>query len=58
MGQDYDEVTCITAGELRSMGINIAAEVPDVGWVKRSSVIWGDPGLNLTATGQTLLVDP
>lgn len=34
----YDAVTCITAGELREMGIAIPANVPDCGWIPRGAM--------------------
>lgn len=32
---EYDEATCVTAGELRAMGIAIPESTPDVAWVRR-----------------------
>ena len=37
MTKTYDERTCITAGELRSMGFPIPDSVPDCAWVERGS---------------------
>lgn len=37
---EYDPFTCITAGELRSMGIVIDDGVPDCAWVPRFSLRW------------------
>jgi len=39
---EYDEKTCITAGELRHIGIDIAKDIPDVAWIPRSSMIITD----------------
>ena len=36
---EFDPETCITAGELRSMGISVPSSVPDCGWVRRSSIL-------------------
>ena len=38
---EYDETTCITAGELRTAGIAVPATIPDCGWVPRSSIKYG-----------------
>lgn len=35
---DYDPDTCITAAELRAMGIEVHERVPDVGWVPRAAM--------------------
>lgn len=35
---DYDPDTCITAAELRAMGIEVHESVPDVGWVPRAAM--------------------
>lgn len=35
---EYDERTCVTAGELRARGIDVPKEIPDVGWVPRESI--------------------
>ena len=34
----YDPATCITAGELRSMGMKIPDTVPDCGWIPRFGI--------------------
>ena len=53
---EYDERTCITAGELRSGGHNIPAHVPDHAWVPRDSLFAGtdaridDDGVRVTMT--------
>ena len=36
---EYDETTCITAKELRTMGVTISDDVPDCAWIPRSSLI-------------------
>lgn len=36
--REYDAVTCITAGELRSMGCDVPTNIPDCGWVSRDSL--------------------
>lgn len=39
MGEpEYDEVTCITAGEIRAAGIAVPGNIPDCGWVPRTSL--------------------
>lgn len=40
---EYNAATCVTAGELRAMGISVDAAVPDVGWVPRTAVEYGAP---------------
>jgi hypothetical protein len=37
---EYDATTCITAGELRDLGIAIPDSIPDCGWVKRSAMFF------------------
>jgi hypothetical protein len=39
---EYDERTCITAGELRGMGCEIPSDIPDCGWVPRSALRFGE----------------
>ena len=34
----YDERTCITAAELRTMGLAVPKSIPDEGWVPRASM--------------------
>lgn len=38
---EYDSVSCITAQELRKMGVAIPGDVPDCGWVPRCAVSYG-----------------
>lgn len=40
---EYNPTTCITAGELRSMGIPIPESIPDCGWVQRLSIEFKPP---------------
>lgn len=35
---EYDEVTCVTAGELRARGFDVPKDIPDCGWVSRASM--------------------
>lgn len=35
---EYDPATCITAGELRAMGMPIPGHIPDCGWIPRWSM--------------------
>lgn len=37
MTEAYDSEKCITAGELRGMGLLIPEEVPDCGWIHRGA---------------------
>lgn len=37
MAEGYDEEGCITAGELRANGCDVAANIPDVAWVPRTA---------------------
>jgi len=41
MSDQYDPETCITAGELRAMGVPVEQETPDCAWVPRSAVRFG-----------------
>lgn len=36
---DYDNKTCVTAMELRSVGIPIPESIPDCAWVPRRAMI-------------------
>ncbi|WP_441280602.1 hypothetical protein [Tardiphaga sp. 862_B3_N1_1] len=38
LAPDYDPDTCITAAELRAMGLEVHPNVPDVGWVPRAAM--------------------
>jgi hypothetical protein len=38
MGAGFDPKTCITAGDLRWMGISLPEDIPDCAWVKRSAL--------------------
>ncbi len=38
---EYDDATCITAGELRASGANVATDIPDCAWVRRSAMRLG-----------------
>jgi hypothetical protein len=38
---EYDPATCITAGELRAVGIPVPESVPDCGWIPRGSMAPG-----------------
>lgn len=38
---EYDEETCVTAGELRAAGIPVPESVPDCGWIPRGSMVPG-----------------
>ena len=35
---EYDEATCVTAGDLRAMGIQLPENIPDCGWVHRDAL--------------------
>ena len=35
---DYNEITCITAGELRKQGIILPDNIPDCGYVPKDSI--------------------
>lgn len=37
---DYDPLTCLTAGELRRAGANLEEHIPDCAWVPRKDVVW------------------
>ena len=34
----YDEITCVSAGELRAQGYPIPEDIPDCGWIPRGSM--------------------
>ncbi len=38
MTEEYDESTCITAGELREIGCAVDAAIPDCGWLSRAAI--------------------
>jgi len=38
---EYDEVTCITAKELRDSGLKVPEEIPDFAWVPRYAMKLG-----------------
>lgn len=54
-GEEYDEKTCITAGELRGLGIRLPEDIPDVAWVPRIALVF-KPGKG-RVEGDKLLVD-
>ena len=35
---EHDEQTCISAGELRGMGVAVPPDIPDCAWVPRSAI--------------------
>jgi hypothetical protein len=35
---EYNQETCITAGDLRSVGIPVPERIPDCAWISRSAV--------------------
>lgn len=41
--EEYDEKTCITAGELRNMGVNVPKDIPDYGWIPRYALRFTGP---------------
>jgi hypothetical protein len=41
--EKYDPTTCVTAGELRAMGLKIPESIPDVGWLPTRAVLFGAP---------------
>lgn len=44
---DYDEKTCITAGELRAGGLPIADSIPDCGWIPKASIKFLQPEVTI-----------
>ena len=38
---EYDEKTCVTAGELRASSVPVPADIPDCGWIPRGSIRFG-----------------
>lgn len=55
--EEYDEATCITAGELRAMGVPVAEGIPDVGWVPRSAILVDLGRSKLEPDGVTLTME-
>jgi hypothetical protein len=47
-GPDYNPVTCITACELREIGLELPDEIPDCAWVPREAVHWNFPPVETT----------
>lgn len=41
---EYDPATCVTAGELREIGIPVPVSLPDVAWCPRSALRWACQG--------------
>lgn len=39
----YDPKTCVTAGELRTMGLDIPSPIPNCAWVPRRAICFGEP---------------
>lgn len=42
MSDEYDEETCMTAGELRAVGAKLPDTIPDCGWIPRHALRLGD----------------
>ena len=38
MNDKYDPVTCISAGELRAIGLPMPESIPDCGWIPRTAM--------------------
>jgi len=43
----YSKDTCVTAGELRDVGLNIDENIPDDAWVPRDSVELSEPVVSI-----------
>jgi len=66
--EEYNEDTCFTAGQLREMGFEISALIPDCGWIPKWALNFGemkvevskdDDGANiLHGVGQVTLTQP
>jgi hypothetical protein len=41
--EEYNERTCITAGELRAAGVAVPRSIPDCGWVPKHTMKFGEP---------------
>lgn len=39
-GDAYDPDTCITAGELRGIGLDVPSSIPDCAWVRKEGTYW------------------
>ncbi len=48
---EYDPATCITAGELRQLGIALPEGIPDCGWVPRAAIRSHVTGSQITPAG-------
>lgn len=44
---EYDERTCITAGEMRAAGYPVPERIPDCAWVPRASIVPSVGGIRL-----------
>lgn len=55
---EYDETTCITAGELRAAGVDVPSNIPDVGWVRRSSMVFGASTAKMEPDGRVYVGMP
>jgi hypothetical protein len=47
---EYDADTCVTAEELREIGISVPDSVPDCGWIPRHAIKYGDVGVDIGGT--------
>ena len=47
---EYDADTCVTAAELREMGITVPDDVPDCGWIPRHAIKYGEIGVDIEGT--------
>lgn len=56
--KEYDEATCVTAGELRAVGLSIPENIPDCAWVLRSSIRISLKNIEVVSTGPDKLADP
>lgn len=56
MTDEYDPKTCVTAGEVRAMGGNVPAAVPDCAWIRRVALRFIDSTVSGDRTARELTV--
>ena len=55
MEGEYNERTCITAGELRAMGAQVPDSIPDCGWVPKHTMKFGEPAVSMDEVDSMML---
>lgn len=52
---EYNEDTCITAGDLRVAGLDVPEEIPDCAWIPRAAMRFGKVRCNAGPCGELVL---